>query len=108
MTIVYVGDFGPANKCDVAETTKLKAGTPGFQISEQLKSEGVSAKSDVYAFAEVLTELYKEMSLWPKITPHQIMFNVAVNGVYPETARLPLPTQGIVKLCLIHFLRKFT
>ena len=39
---VFLADFGLSkvmNECDVAGTTTMKAGTPGFQAPEQLKSE---------------------------------------------------------------------
>ena len=83
------------NECDVAGTTTMNAGTPGFQTPEQLTQEGISAKCDTYAFDGVLTEMYGEMPLWPKMAPHQIMFNVAVKGVYPSTSHLPLSIEAI-------------
>ena len=100
---VFLADFGLSkvmNECDVAGTTTMKAGTPGFQAPKQLKSEGISAKCDMYAFGGVLTEMYGEMPLWPKMAPHQIMFSVAVKGVYPLTSHLPLSIEAIVKMCL--------
>ena len=78
---VFLADFGLSkvmNEFDVAGTTTMKAGTPGFQAPEQLKSEGISAKCDMHTFGGVLTEIYGEMPLWPKMAPHQIMFNVTV------------------------------
>ena len=81
---VFLADFGLSkimSDCDLVGSTTMRAGTPGFQAPEQLQGKSISSKCDVYAFGGVLTELFGEVSLWPKTPAHQIMFNVAVKGV---------------------------
>ena len=76
----------------------MRAGTPA---PEQLQGKSISSKCDVYAFGGVLTELFGEVSLWPKTPAHQIMFNVAVKGVFPSTDHLQDNIQEITKCCFV-------
>ena len=100
----FIADFGLSkilNDCNVAGSTTMKAGTPGFQAPEQLQGKGISPKCDVYALGGVITELYGEAPLWPKMSHHAIMFNVGIQGNFPCTSHLPLKMQTCALLQLI-------
>jgi serine/threonine-protein kinase len=69
---VFLADFGLSkmfSDSDMAGSTTMRCGTPGFQAPEQLEGRSISTKCDVYAFGGILTELCGELPLWP---PHQI------------------------------------
>ena len=98
----FLADFGLSkvlNDCNLADSTTMKAGTPGFQAPKQLQGKGISTKSDVYALGGVITELYGEKPLWPKTSHHAIMFSVGVQGIFPSLSHLPPPIQVIVNMC---------
>ena len=67
---------------------------------EQLIHGSVTEKCDVYALGGLITELFGKQHLWPTLTPHQIMYKVTVEGIYPPTAHLSDEIQSITKLCL--------
>ena len=103
---VFLADFGLSkilNDCDLASSTTMRAGTPGFQAPEQLQGKSISSKCDVYALGGVITELFGEVTLWPETPAHQIMFKVAVNGEFPSTQHLAKNTQEITKMCLVGY-----
>ena len=84
----------------VIGTATMRAGTPGFQAPEQLRGEGISVSSDVFAFGGVITELFGGQPLWSNLASHAIMYKVAVQGEMPDTSHLPTSIQQIVQLCL--------
>ena len=89
---MFVADFGLAKILSaslIVGSTTMRAGTPGFQAPEQLTGECVTDKCDVYAFGGVMTELLGEQPLWPKLSAHQIMYNVTVAGKFPQVDHLP-------------------
>ena len=103
---VYLADFGLSkilSECDLAGSTTMRAGTPGFQAPEQLQGQSISSKCDVYALGGVITELFGEKALWPKMQAHQIMFQVGVKGAFPLTEHLPEEIQGITNLCFVDY-----
>ena len=78
----------------------MRAGTPGFQAPEQLRSVSLTDKCDVYAFGGVMTELFGEKPLWDQETPFTITFKVACNGEFPATDHLEMNVKAIVdNLC---------
>ena len=53
------------------------AGTPPFQVSEQLKVDAVNEGADIYyAFSILFIELVSEKAVWEKLTPHQVIVKV--------------------------------
>ncbi len=101
---IFLADFGLSrilSDCDLVGSTTMRAGTPGFQAPEQLQGKGISPKSDVYALGGVITEVFGEKVLWPKMPAHRIMFRVAVEGVFPSTKHLPQVIQEVTSLCFI-------
>ena len=97
------GRLWPVKDRDLVGSTTMRAGTPGFQAPEQLQYKSISSKCDVYAFGGVLTELFGEVFLWPKTPAHQIMFNVAVKGVFSSTDHLQDNIREITKSCFVAF-----
>ncbi len=91
--------FVPLNTKAVSTAT-MQAGTPGFQVPEQLKGEGIGPHCDVYALGGVITELFGEKMLWGKISPHTIMFKVAVERTVPTTTHLSSQVETIARCCL--------
>lgn len=99
---VYLGDFGLSklfSQSQLIGTATMRCGTPGFQAPEQLQRKNISTKCDIYALGGVLTELYGERPLWPDTLPHQIMFSVVVQGVFPHTDHLPNNVKRITDFC---------
>ena len=101
---VFLADFGLSrilSDCNVVGSTTMRAGTPGFQAPEQLQGKEISPKCDVYALGGVITEVFGEKLLWPKMPAHRIMFRVAVEGVFPPTKHLPETIQEVTSLCFV-------
>ena len=98
---VYLADFGLSKIIAESDVATMRSGTPGFQAPEQLQGQSISTKCDIYAFGGILTELYGELPLWPKTPPHQIMFNVAVKGVFPDTSQLHDKIKKITDICFV-------
>ena len=99
---MYLADFGLAKvitESGATTSSTLVGGTPGFQAPEQLKGGKVSAKCDVYALGGVLTELFGQQPLWPKMSAYRIMVCVTVEGGFPETSHLPESIQKLTALC---------
>ncbi len=54
---IYLTDFGIARHADSSTTTMGHAGTPAYMAPEQIRSEAVSAQTDIYALGVLLYEL---------------------------------------------------
>ena len=99
---MYLANFGLAKvitESGATTSSTLVGGTPGFQATEQLKGGKVSAKCDVYALGDVLTELFGQQPLWPKMSAYRIMVCVTVEGGFPETNHLLESIQKLTALC---------
>jgi serine/threonine-protein kinase len=55
---VVIMDFGLAAIADQLSGAEVRNGTPAYMAPEQLKGSGVTAKSDLYALALVLYEIF--------------------------------------------------
>ena len=78
----------------------IEAGTPGFQAPEQLMSQIVDVKADVYAFGCVLIELFGGIQIWKGLTQYQIIYQVTVKGEVPNSDHLPNEIGKISSVCL--------
>lgn len=73
----------------------MQAGTPGFQAPEQLRAEPIDVGADVYAFGCLTIKLFGEKTVWPGLTPYQIIVKVAMNNQLPDVHHLPLFIQPV-------------
>lgn len=102
-------DFGlshtMANTSAIGTKTAM-AGSPGFQIPEQLQAlkKDIAPPSDVYAFGCVLITLFRGLPLWPELTPYQIMCKVTVQKEKPCMAGLPEELKSLSTKCLDNFI----
>lgn len=72
-------------------------------VTWPVQHQFIPSKCDVYALGGVITELFGEVTLWPKTPAHQIMFQVAVNGAFPSTQHLAKNIQEITNMCLVGY-----
>lgn len=78
----------------------MMAGSPGFQAPEQLRAESLGPHCDVYAFGCVLITLFREQTLWPGLTPFQILCKVSVNNEVPNMENLDPSIKSVCTLAL--------
>ena len=81
----------------VCSTRTMMAGTPGFQSPEQLQAKNIGLPTDVYAFGCVMIVIFSEQSIWPELTPFQIMVKVTVDKDKPSA--LKVGNKEIKELC---------
>ena len=100
---LYLGYFGLGKIMTgtrVFGHSTMQAGTPGFQSPEQLCGEDISPNCDIYVLKALLTELFGAKPLWPKLSNHTIIYNVAHLKQMPKFDHIPHDVQDIVKLCV--------
>jgi len=75
----------------------MLAGTPGFQLPEQLalKLENIDRRADVFSLGGVSAEMFGERPLWEGYTHYQIMYKLTVEGVHRPISHLPSEVQEI-------------
>jgi len=56
----------------------------------------------MYMLGGVITEVFGEKFLWPKMLAHRIMFRVAVEGVFPPIKHLREMIQEVTSLCFVY------
>jgi serine/threonine protein kinase len=80
-------------------TRTMKAGSPGFQPPEQLRSESVGPHCDVYAFGGVMAITMTERVLWPGLNAFQIMRKVTVENQKPNTEGMSGDIKSVCNMC---------
>ena len=83
-------------------TKRAMAGSPGYQSPEQLQAlkKEIGPPSDVFAFGCVIVTLYREVPLWPGLTPFQIMCKVTIHKEKPGMSDVPGELRVLCEKCL--------
>jgi len=95
----YVADFGLAKDLDNSAVAYTQAGdvvgTPDYLSPEQVRSESVTPKSDIYSLGLVLYEMLTASHPFPEATPVERMFK-QLNEAVPKITSLDQNTSDAI------------
>jgi serine/threonine protein kinase len=102
--IVKLADFGVSREAE-ASGTMTGIGTPIYMAPEMLKSKTYTSKIDVYSIGMVMWQMYvgEKPFFNLALTPIQISFRVASEGIRPEIPKdMPPLLRDLITQCWQH------
>lgn len=93
-----IADFGFSKEQSIEQSTIGIKGTPMYIAPEIWEDSDYSEKSDVYAFAYILYEIYANQKPFKNLTWTKLSYKVC-NGERPDTSFIPNPYKQLIEKC---------
>jgi eukaryotic-like serine/threonine-protein kinase len=101
-TVLKLVDFGIAKEADdeASRTVDQMVGTPGYMPPEQVRGEGIDARSDIYALGATLYEMLTGRPPHMGETVEEVAMATLFDSIAPPRALRPDCPEGLARIVM--------